>query len=192
MDLIILSDLKILMGGATDFTILVAKDGAGGNGHMASVIQDGKGYYYYVTMGDAGGASTSKMISSGDKGGMNVTNLKGAKSMQDAVNMAKQDKGNSTYTDQVTFKTDSKTDQKIFNETVKKEDKVNLGQEKYNSITNNCADATEKPVTTATGVSLPNNVKPNTNFKNLKENKAQIQSALDASAKKDEDKKPQQ
>jgi RHS repeat-associated protein len=55
--------------GPTDFTILIAMDGAGGYGHMASVIQDGKGNYYYVTMGDVGGASTSKMISSGDQGG---------------------------------------------------------------------------------------------------------------------------
>jgi len=178
--------------GPTDFTILVAKDGAGGYGHMASVIQDGKGNYYYVTMGDAGGASTSKMISSGDQGGFSITPLTGAKSMKDAVNMAKQDKGNSAYTDQVTFKTDSKTDQKIYDETVKKADKVNSGDEKYNPITNNCADATEKPVTSATGVDLPNNVLPNTNFKNLKAEKATIQKELDDSAKKakvDKDKK---
>ncbi|MBK7637710.1 MAG: hypothetical protein IPJ13_28040 [Saprospiraceae bacterium] len=37
--------------GPTDFVILIAKDGAGGKGHMASVIQDGKGNYYYATMG---------------------------------------------------------------------------------------------------------------------------------------------
>ena len=165
--------------GPNDFTILIAKDGAGGYGHMASVIQDGQGNYYYVTMGDAGGASTSKMISSGDQGGMQITPLKGAKSMDEAVSMAKQDKDNSAYTDQVTFKTDSKTDQKIFDATVEKADKVNSGEEKYNPITNNCADACEKPVTTATGVSMPDNVKPNTNFKNLKEQQGTIQENLD-------------
>jgi hypothetical protein len=165
--------------GPTDVTILVAKDGASGMGHMASVIQDGKGNYYYVTMGDAGGAGLSKMASSGDQGGMTVTPLTGAKTMNDAVAMAKQDKSNSAYTDQVTLKTDAKTDQKIFDATMEKADKVNSGEEKYNPITNNCADAVEKPITTATGVSLPNNVLPNTNFKNLKEQQGTIQENLD-------------
>jgi RHS repeat-associated protein len=165
--------------GPTDVTILVAKDGASGLGHMASVIQDGKGNYYYVTMGDAGGASMSKMASSGDQGGMNITPLTGAKTMAEAVAIAKQDKGNSAYTDQVTFKTDAKTDQKIYDATVDKADKVNSGEEKYNPITNNCADAAEKPITEATGVSLPNNVSPNTNFKNLKEQQGTIQENLD-------------
>jgi RHS repeat-associated protein len=167
--------------GPTDVTILIAKDGAGGYGHMASVIQDGKGNYYYVTMGDAGGAGSSKMASSGDQGGMSVTPLTGAKSMDEAVSMAKQDKNNSAYTDQVTFKTDSKTDQKIYDATVEKADKVNSGEEKYNVLTNNCADGCEKPITKATGVSLPNNVIPNTNFKNLKKEQGTIQTNLDLS-----------
>jgi hypothetical protein len=112
-------------------------------------------------------------------GGMNVTPLTGAKSMEQAVAMAKGDKSNSTYTDQVTFKTDAKTDQKIFDATMEKADKVNSGEEKYNPITNNCADAAEKPITEATGVSLPNNVLPNANFKNLKAQQGIIQENLD-------------
>ena len=167
-----------------DFTILIAKDGAGGQGHMASVIQDGKGNYYYVTMGAAGGASISKMASSGDQGGMSITQLTGAKSMDEAINIAKQDKNNSEYTDQVTFQTDAQTDQKIFDATQEKADKVNSGEEKYNPITNNCADACENPVQDATGVSLPNNIGPNKNFKNLKDNEASIQKNLDVSSGK--------
>jgi RHS repeat-associated protein len=69
----------------TDITILVAKDGASGQGHMASVIQDGKGNYYCVTMGDAGGAGLSKMASSGDQGGFVIQPLTGAKTMDEAV-----------------------------------------------------------------------------------------------------------
>jgi RHS repeat-associated protein len=165
--------------GPTDVTILVAKDGASGQGHMASVIQDGKGNYYYVTMGDAGGKNLVSMASSGDQGGFVIKPLTDAKTMDEAVAIAKQDKGNSAYTDQVTFKTDAKTDQKIYDATVDKADKVNSGEEKYNPITNNCADAVEKPITTATGVPLPNNVSPNTNFKNLKEQQGTIQDNLD-------------
>jgi hypothetical protein len=167
-----------------DFTILIAKNGAGGQGHMASVIQDGIGNYYYVTMGAAGGASISKMASSGDQGGMSITPLTGAKSMDEAINMAKQDKNNSQYTDQVTFQTDAQTDQKIFDATQEKADKVNSGEEKYNPITNNCADACENPVQDATGISLPNNTGPNTNFKNLKDNQGSIQKKLDVSSGK--------
>jgi RHS repeat-associated protein len=165
--------------GPNDVTILVAKDGASGAGHMASVIQDGEGNYYYVTMGETGGMSSVHASSSGDKGEMDVVPLTGAKNMNEAVAMAKQDKGNSAYTDQVTFKTDAKTDQKIYDATVDKANKVNSGDEKYNPITNNCADAVEKPITTATGVSLPNNVLPNTNFSNLKDQNGTIQDNLD-------------
>ncbi|MFD0767119.1 RHS repeat domain-containing protein, partial [Mucilaginibacter lutimaris] len=162
-----------------DVTILVAKDGAGGQGHMAGVIQDGKGNYYYVTMGAAEDAGLSKMSSTGVQGGYNVTALTGAKSMDEAVNLAKQDKGNSAYTDQVTFKTDSKTDQKIFDNVTEKANKVNSGEEKYNVVTNNCTDAIERPIEKATGVSLPDDPRPNVNFKEVKDNKGTIQTGLD-------------
>ena len=161
-----------------DFTLLVAKDGAGGFGHMSAVIQDGKGNYYYVTMGDVGGASASKMISSGDQGGMNIQPLTGATNMQEAINLAKQDKDNSTYTDQVTFKTDSKTDQKIFDATTEKAGKINSGQEKYNPITNNCVHGVEKPITKATNVVLSTKFIPNKNFAEVKGKQGEIQSKL--------------
>jgi hypothetical protein len=98
--------------------------------------------------------------------------------------MAKQDKNNSAYTDQVTFKTDAKTDQKIYDATAEKADIVNSGNEKYNPITNNCADGCEKPVTKATGVPLPDDVTPNANFKDLKINQGTIQTNLDLSSGK--------
>jgi hypothetical protein len=164
--------------GLNDVTILVAKEGAGGHGHMAGVIQDGKGNYYYVTMGAAENAGVSKMLTSGVQGGFDVQPLKGAKSMDEAVSMAKQDKGNSQYTDQVTFKTDSKTDQKIYENVTEKADKVNSGEEKYNAATNNCTDAIERPVEKAIGVSLPNNPEPNANFATLKSEKGIIQEGI--------------
>jgi hypothetical protein len=46
-------------------------------------------------MGDVGGAGKTSMILSGDQGGMITKPLTGGMSMQDAINMAKQDKGNS-------------------------------------------------------------------------------------------------
>lgn len=165
--------------GVDDFTLLNAKDGAGGKGHMAAVIQDGSGNYFYATMGVAEDAGVIKMSSSGAQGGYNLTPLTGAKSMEDAINMAKQDKNNSEYTDQVTFKTDSKTDQKIYDNVSQEADKVNSGEKKYNLLTNNCTDAVERPIEEATGAKLPEAATPNTNFQEAKDNKGKIQLETD-------------
>lgn len=35
-----------------DVAILIAKDGAGRNGHMAAVVQDKNGKFYYMTVGN--------------------------------------------------------------------------------------------------------------------------------------------
>jgi RHS repeat-associated protein len=161
-----------------DFTILIAKDGAGGRGHMASVIEDGKGNYYYVTMGAGEDAGISKMASQGVQGGMNMTKLEGAKTMSEAINLAKTDTNNSAYTDQVTFKTDSSTDKAIFTATSEKADAVNSGTDKYNLLTNNCTDAVERPIEDATSVSLPDTATPNTNFSELKANQKSIQNNI--------------
>jgi len=168
----------------SDFTLLIAKDGAGGHGHMGAVIQDGGGKYYYVTMGAAENASVSTMASAGVNGGMNVMELSGAKSMDDAISMAKTDTNNSPYTDQVTFKTTSEQDQKIFENVTDKAAKVNSGEEKYNVVSNNCTDGVERPIENATGVTLPDNVGPNTNFQNVKDNKNQIQTGLNLNSGK--------
>lgn len=170
--------------GPNDFTLLIAKDGAGGHGHMAAVVQDGKGNYYYVTMGAAENAGVSKMASQGVQGGMNVVPLEGAKNMKDAISMAKTDTNNSPYNDQVTFKTDSKTDQKIFESVTQKAENVNSGDDKYNVVSNNCTDACERPIEQATGVPLPDNVEPNKNFQQVKANQSGIQLGLDVKSGK--------
>ena len=171
--------------GVDDFTILIAKDGAGGRGHMAAVIEDGKGNYYYTTMGGAeNGAGISKMATTGIQGGMNMVKLEGAKSMTEAIGLAKTDTNNSTYTDQVTFKTDSNTDKAIFAATTKKADAVNSGTDKYNLLTNNCTDAVERPIEDATSVKLPDTATPNTNFTELKTNKNSIQNNITSNENK--------
>ena len=118
------------------------------------------------------------MATSGVQGGFNVTPLTGAKSMSEAVNMAKKDDGNSQYTDQVTLKTNSETDQKIYENVVDKQEQINSGEEKYDVLSNNCTDAIERPIEKATGVSLPDNPEPNTNFERLKNGKNHIQDRI--------------
>jgi hypothetical protein len=61
-------------------------------------------------MGESANANTSYAFSGGTGGTMKVEPLTGAKTMSDAVQMAKTYKDNSTYNNQITFKTDSKTD----------------------------------------------------------------------------------
>ncbi|MBK7637709.1 MAG: hypothetical protein IPJ13_28035 [Saprospiraceae bacterium] len=88
--------------------------------------------------------------------------------MDEAVNLAKQDQGNSPYTDEVRFSTTSETDQKIFNETSKMTNDVNSGKVEYNLCSMNCTDAVEKPIEKLQGRCFPNNMVPNTNFENVK------------------------
>ena len=165
-----------------DFTILIAKEGAGGKGHMGAVIQDGEGKYYYVTMGAAEGG-LSEMLTTGVQGGMNVTEIKGASNMNEAIDAAKTDTNNSTYTDQVTFKTSSETDQKIYDETIEKQNAINDGEENYQALTNNCTDGVEDPIEEATDVNLSNDPVPNSNFEDVKKNQEEIQKQLNEEQK---------
>ncbi|MEZ4909208.1 MAG: RHS repeat-associated core domain-containing protein, partial [Saprospiraceae bacterium] len=164
-----------------DFVLLIAKNGAGGQGHMGAVIQDGQGNYYYATMGAAENAGLSKMASNGVQGGMNLQVLSGATSMEEAISMAKQDGNNSPYTDQIQFSTNSETDQKIFENVSEMADKINSGEVKYNVGSMNCTDAVERPIENATGAKLPDDMRPNKNFEKVKNKQGEIQTNINLS-----------
>jgi hypothetical protein len=160
-----------------DFVILIAKDGAGGKGHMTAVIQDGAGDYYYATMGAAGG-TVSQMASGGVHGSKSLVPLTGAKSMDEAVSLAKMDSSNSPYTDEVGFETTSRTDAKIFSETSKMAKDVNSGKVEYNLFSMNCTDAVIKPIEKATGATLSDEVVPNKNFAEIKAGRTGTQNEI--------------
>ena len=164
-----------------DVAILIAKDGAGGYGHMAAVIQDKNGKFYYMTVGNAeDGAGLSKMATTGTRGGMYLEPLD-AKNMKEAIGLAKQDGSNSTYTDQVVLKTSSKMDNAIFKTAASEKESINSGKEKYNVLSNNCADVVVKVVENGTKVDLKegSSPKPNTQFENIKENAKETQKEID-------------
>jgi len=164
-----------------DVAILIAKDGAGRNGHMAAVVQDKNGKFYYMTVGNTDrDAGFSKMATSGTQGGMDLKPLD-AKNMKEAIGLAKQDVLNSPYTDQVVLKTDSKTDNAIFKTATSEQEKINSGKEKYNVLSNNCADVVVKVVESGTKVDLKegSSPKPNTQFENIKENAKETQKEID-------------
>lgn len=171
-----------------DAVILIAAAGAGGTGHMGAVIQDGEGNCYYVTAGNADpNATVSQMASGGTQGGMIVKSL-GTKDINEAVTLAKQDDGNSPYTDQVQLNTSSDMDAAIYGNATAESDKVNSGEQKYNLLTGNCADIVKDPINKATNGALPAKVdpRPNKYFSKLKNNQANIQKKIDKQVKKQE------
>ncbi len=167
---------------ADDFVLLIAKEGAGGHGHMGAVIQDGKGSYYYVTQGAVEIAGVSKMSTQGVQGGMSVQILKGATTMEEAIGLAKQDDKNSPYTDEIQFETSSETDQKIFDNITELANDINSGEKEYNVMSMNCTDAIERPIENATGADLPDDPRPNKNFEKVKNNRNEIQNNIDLSS----------
>jgi hypothetical protein len=173
--------VKFIDPDGKDVVILLAKDGAGGYGHMGAVVQDGNGKFYYMTVGNAdANAGTSQLLSSGTQGGMSLQPLD-AKNMTEAVSLAKQDQNNSPYTDQLQFNTSSSMDKAIFGNAQELQKSINSGETKYNALTNNCADAVVKTVEKGTGVDLPTGASPTPNdkFAKIKENASTIQTNID-------------
>lgn len=182
------NSLKFVDVDGKDVALLIAKDGAGGYGHMGAIVQDGNGTWYYMTVGNADpNAGMSKMTTSGSQGGMVLQSLE-TKNKDEAIAKAKEDANNSPYTDQVEFSTSKKMDEKIFKNAEELKEKVNSGEKKYNVLTNNCAEAAQGVIEEGTGVSLKSGYspKPNERFKNIKKNKEETQKKIDSKAKKDE------
>lgn len=172
--------IRVIDPDGRDVVVLNAPDGAGGSGHMAAVIQDKQGNWYFVNFGavtDRRDASAlSDMVSHGVNGGMLVQPI-GTRDKNEAIEYAKGDKDNGEFTQQLDFKTSSKMDDKIYNSALDKQRKIDAKTEKYNPITNSCADAVKQVIQEGTGVELPSKIdpRPNSYFQELKENKNAIQ-----------------
>ena len=164
-----------------DVVLLIAPQGAGGHGHMGAVIQDGNGDWHYMTVGNADpNAGTSQVVTSGAQGGMALIPL-GTKDKDEAIKLAKEDTNNAPYTDQLEFSTSQEMDKAIFSAAGELKENIDSGKEKYQALTNNCADAVETVVENGTGVKLEtgSSPKPNSKFNTLKENQKQVQKQLD-------------
>jgi hypothetical protein len=173
--------VKFIDPDGKDVIFLIAKNGAGDNGHMGAVVQDGNGNCYYMTVGNADrNAGTSQLLTSGARGGMALEPL-GTKDLNEAVSLAKQDKNNSPYTDQLQLNTSSSMDKAIFGSAQELKKSFDSGDTKYNALTNNCADAVEKTVEKGTGVNLPTGLspKPNDKFASLKGKINEVQTKID-------------
>lgn len=172
--------IKFIDPNGKDAVILIAKDGAGQNGHMGAIVQDGNGNCYYMTVGNTDGkAGTLQGLTSGAQGGMLLKDL-GTKDINEAVGIAKQDKDNSPYTDQLQLNTSSSMDKAIFGSAQELKKSFDSGDTKYNALTNNCADAIVKTVEKGTGVDLPTGLspKPNDKFASIKEGAKYLQNNL--------------
>lgn len=174
--------VKFIDPDGKDIAILIAKAGAGGYGHMGAVIQDGNGKYYYVTAGPANEtaqrvAGTLPGLSNGVSGGMNIQLISKVKNMKEAIAYVKVNDKTNKYTESLTFETSSKMDANIYESAKTEKKQIEDGTEKYNGITNNCADIVESVIENGTSVDLPTglNPKPNNKFDNIKEKKEEIQ-----------------
>ena len=180
--------IKYIDPDGKDVVLLIAKAGAGGYGHMGAVVQDGNGNCYYMTVGNADqNAGTSQLLTSGAQGGMELRDL-GTKDINVAIGLAKQDKGNRPYTDQLQLKTSSSMDKAIYGSAQELKKSIESGETKYNALTNNCADAVVKTVEKGAGVDLPTGAspKPNEKFASIKEGAKNVQDNLDIKSGKAE------
>ena len=176
--------IRVIDPDGRDVVVLNAPNAAGGKGHMAALIQDKQGSWYYVCFGAITNSrdisAVSDMVTYGTDGGMNVVNI-GTKNKNAAIKFANGDskkKGdNYKYTQQLGFETSSNMDDEIYNSALDKQKKIEDKTEKYNPITNSCADAVKQIIQEGTGVDLPSKIdpRPNSYFEELKENKNAIQ-----------------
>jgi RHS repeat-associated protein len=181
------SPLIVIDPDGKDVVILIAKDGAGGMGHMGALIQDKGGNWFYMTQGAAdteGGVS--KMMSGGVQGGVMLQALN-TTDIEEAIQIAKQDVNNSPYTDQVILKTSAKMDEKIFEKAKEVEKQTNSGDKKYNLLFNNCVDACQEPIEEGLGLNMPKDVdpRPNNYFEKLDKKLDKFQNKLDRQMKKE-------
>ncbi|WP_321520117.1 hypothetical protein [uncultured Bacteroides sp.] len=175
--------IKFVDPNGKDIAILIAKEGAGGRGHMGAVIQSGNGRYYYITAGPKDEtaervAATSSGLSNGVPGGMHIYPIGEFKNMSEAIScVGKIDTSNKPYTESLILKTSSKMDADVHKSAMNEQESLIAGDEKYNAITNNCADIVETVIKNGTGVDLPSGLspKPNAKFDNIKEKKEDVQ-----------------
>lgn len=174
-----------------DVAILIAPNGAGGHGHMAAVIQNEKGKYYYMTAGNTDGqAGTLKGLSSGAAGGMLLQEIEFGNretNMENAINVIKEtDKENAEYTDNIILRTSSEMDKEIYKSAEGLKNEFTNKTTKYNALTNNCADVVQTVIEKGTGVdvSMGLSPEPNSNFIKIKESQDQIQSDINKKTEK--------
>ena len=173
--------IKLVDPNGEDVVILNAPQGAGGYGHMAAIIQDKQGNWYYITMGadENGNGNLSQVLSSGVRGGMTLESC-GTKDMKEAIEFAKKDVNNSEYTQELVLRTSSKMDDKIYQSALDKQNNVNSEKEEYKALTNSCADAVKDVLEKGLEIELPSKIdpRPNSYFNKLLKKKNEIQSNI--------------
>ena len=163
-----------------DVVILIAPAGAGGKGHMAALIQDKNGNWYYMTMGVPNeDYSVFKAVSIGVQGNMIIKSCN-TSDLSAALEYAKKDDNNSEYTQYLRFETSSSMDERVFESANEKADNINYGFEKYKALTNSCLDAVKDVLESGIGIKLPSKITPTPNayFNKLKKNEQEIQEQI--------------
>lgn len=181
----------------TDFAgdtaiVFIDKDGAGGQGHIGTAFQNGKGEWYYASQGAGGNPSQSSLLAGSDtEGGLEIIPLKIQQQIatKDANgNIVKDDQGNTLYTtvlrnptkeevisvaqsgqlgyaydDNIVLNSSKTQDAQITKNSFKLQRDYNAGREEYNLYFNNCADAMQDIIQTKTNIDLPIDFDPRPN-----------------------------
>jgi RHS repeat-associated protein len=187
--------VKLVDVDGRDVALMIAPEGAGGNGHMAAIIQKSDGTCYYMTAGAAENAGLAKMSTSGCKGAVmlkpvpkeckrdekgNVmvdydgwpiaeTYCTDVKEAYDYVRTM--DKNNSEYTDYIIIKTTKEQDKKIFRNAKSTRNELNKNKSNYHPLFNNCAEIVISCVEDdGTGIDIKDGFTPvpNRKFDNIK------------------------
>lgn len=170
--------------------VLIAPDGAGGNGHMAMMVQDpGSGEWYYMTQGgnmsSSSQASPQSSGSSDATGGVYITGTGQTNSKAAVEWVRNHDKNNSYYKEYVSFETTKAQDARMLTTAIAHQKEYKDGDKEYNVFYNNCTDFCQDVIEEGTFIDLPIDIdpRPNEYFDQLKTNQSDIQSDLDDAGK---------
>jgi RHS repeat-associated protein len=185
-----------------DVIILISKDGAGGKGHMAMLIQNGDGTWFYVTQGAATDSRGSLAVSGmfvgafnaalvvenlgfqdGDNALLFVTKMSEFKGSQNVFNQ------NAPITSSLKLTTSKEQDEKIYKQALKLQRVYQKGLKRYNILLQNCADAAQEIAGKGCGT-LPLDVdpRPNKYFKKLERRLIKIQEKINKKIEKQKQK----
>jgi hypothetical protein len=167
-----------------NYIILNAPAGAGGQGHMASLMQyTNGGNWYYGTLGANIPQGTSPslvtMATTGVPGYMSLVNTGQTNATQAMSWVGTNDTSNAAFTRSLEFQTSNAMNQKIMSTAITFKNNINNGVTNYNLLTNNCSNPVINELA-ATGINLPSMVSPspNSNFDTLQANQSNIQDQL--------------
>ncbi|MFK8101589.1 MAG: RHS repeat-associated core domain-containing protein [Saprospiraceae bacterium] len=157
--------------------VVIDKEGAGGNGHMAMFFQNKNGEWNYFSQGAMGMPSSGELglVSSSDtEGGVTIVPMRNkdgsAMSIKEVLSVAGSGVLGTVYDDAELIPTSRDEDEKITKGAESVRSDHASGKSEYSLFTNNCVDACQSAIQKNTTISTPLDInpKPNSYFNKLR------------------------